>query len=163
MIVRAASPPDAPAIAELINRASRIEDLYLFGDRTTEAEVREKMASPGGAFLLVDSGEVEGAPAGAAFVAVRGERGYVGPVAVDPGWQGRGLGKRLIAAAESYCRERGCAWLDLDVLSTRDELPPFYESLGFAVTGAAPYPKPGRLRQDAHLVVMTKRLDGTPG
>ena len=158
MLVRAASPSDAPAIADLVNHAYRIEDLYLHGDRTTEEEVREKMASPGGVFLVVDAEEARSPLAGAAFVAVRGERGYVGPVAVDPEQQGRGLGKGLIAAAESYCRERGCIWLDLDVLSTRAELPPFYQALGFAVTGVADYPKPGRLRQDAHLVVMSKRL-----
>ena len=158
-VLRVADPIDAAPLAELINRAYRLEDLYLHGDRTSEAEVREKMAGPGSVFLVAeDPGEERSLLTGAAFVQLRGERGYLGPVAVDPDHQGRGLGRKLVLAAEAYCRERGCDWMDLDVLSTRAELPPFYESFGFAVSGVAPYPKPGRLRQDAHLVVMTKRL-----
>jgi GNAT superfamily N-acetyltransferase len=159
MLLRLAEPIDAAPLADLINRAYRLEELYLHGERTTATEVREKMTGPGSAFLVVeDPGAVPPLLTGVAFVQIRGERGYLGPVAVDPDRQGLGLGRKLVIAAEAYCREHGCGWIDLDVLSTRAELQPFYESFGFAVSGVAPYPKPGRLRQDAHLVVMTKRL-----
>jgi len=45
---------------------------------------------------------------------------------------------KLVDAAESYCRDHGCDRVDLDVLSTREELPPFYESLGYIYAGGIP-------------------------
>ena len=79
-------------------------------------------------------------------------------LSVEPAWQGRGLGRQLVAAAEEHCRSAGCAFLDLDVVDVRTELPGFYRLLGFAPFDTAPFPDQGKLLGAAYLVLMTKPL-----
>jgi ribosomal protein S18 acetylase RimI-like enzyme len=79
-------------------------------------------------------------------------------LAVDPDQQGRGLGRLLVTAAEEYCREAGCRFLDISVVNLRTELPGFYRQFGFTPYGTAPFQDPGKLTRSAHLVLMTKPL-----
>jgi GNAT superfamily N-acetyltransferase len=157
---RAATPQDVPNLVRLINRAYRVEDFFIDGDRTCEQDVRQRMAAPGGCFLVIDG--AAGALAAAVFVEVRGPRGYFGMLSVDPDRQKEGLGRTLVLAVEARCRAAGCRFLDLDVVNLRQELPAFYALFGFAPRGAAPFPDPGKLRREAHLVVMTKPLPAGP-
>jgi GNAT superfamily N-acetyltransferase len=162
---RVATAEDVPALVALINRAYRVEEFFVTGPRTGEGEVRRRMEKPGACFLVVDGGDPgtdPGAPAGplagAAYVDLRGARGYLGMLSVDPDRQHRGLGRALVAAAEERCHAAGCRFLDIDVVSLRRELPPFYTRLGFAAYDTAPFPEPARLRREASLVLMTKPL-----
>ena len=158
---RPATADDAPAIVRVVNRAYRVEDFFVTGDRTTGDDVRARMATPGGCFLVVDddaAGADPGALAAAVYVKLRGTRGYLGMLAVDPERQRRGLGRALVAAAEARCRAAGCRFLDIDVVNVRRELPAFYASLGFAPYDLAPFPEPARLRREAWVVLMTKPL-----
>ena len=77
---------------------------------------------------------------------------------MDPTLQGRGIGRRLVAAAESWCRERGCTAMELEVVNVRAELPPFYRALGYEESGRLEFPRPDKLLGEAHLVVMRKAL-----
>jgi len=61
---------------------------------------------------------------GCVYVEVRGARGYLGQLAVDPARQGRGLGMRIREAAEEHLRRQGCEAVDILVLNLRPELPP---------------------------------------
>lgn len=54
-------------------------------------------------------------------------------VAVEPEWQGRGVGRTLAAAAESWCRGNGTP-TEL-FAHAREPAVPFYERLGYAVLG----------------------------
>lgn len=53
-------------------------------------------------------------------------------VAVDPAWQGCGIGTRLIAFAETFARAEGCQRL---LAHARATTLGFYEKLGYAATG----------------------------
>ncbi len=91
---------------------------------------------------------------------VTGCRGWFGMLAVDPGWQSRGIGRAMVAAAEDVCRRSGCTSMELTVLSLRTELPPFYRKLGYVETGAEEF-VPTRALQDGlacHCIVMSKDL-----
>ena len=159
---RLATLDDVPALVRLINEAYRVEDFFIDGDRTHATDVRTKLAEPQACFLVIDDdGDGDGdAPrlAGAVYVDVHGDRGHFGMLAVDPARQGRGLGRALVAAVEAHCRAAGCRQLDLEVVDLRAELAAFYAPLGFAASGATPFPDPKKLRRAAQLTVMTKSL-----
>lgn len=151
---RSAGAGDVPALVDLINRAYRVEAFFHHGERTDAAGVRERMAQPGAVFLMLEDTGL----AGAIFLKVTGDRGYFGMLSVDPARQKQGIGRRLIEAAETHCRDAGCRFLDIDVVNLRTELPAFYRHLGFAPYGTEPFPRPELLKQPAHLVLMTKAL-----
>ena len=109
---------------------------FIDADRTNPDKVRELLQK--GKFLLV---EQAGALAGCVYVELRGERGYFGLLAVDPGFQRSGLGSRLVAAAEEYCRAADCRFMDLTIVNLRTELPGFYHRLGYTESGTLSFPR----------------------
>jgi ribosomal protein S18 acetylase RimI-like enzyme len=161
--VREAKDEDVAELVRVINRAYAVEAYFKTGDRTDAAEVRALLAQD--AFLVIDGpgGAPPGTSPGGALaagvhVALRGERGYFGMLSVDPGYQGRGLARRLILAAEAYARGRGCRAMDIHVLSLRTELPPLYRKFGYEVTGTRPFQASLRPGYESHLLVMSKPL-----
>jgi GNAT superfamily N-acetyltransferase len=152
--VRKAQDGDAEAIAAVTNRAYEVEKFFVDGDRTSAAEVRRLQET--GWFLIEDAHG--GQLAASIYVRAGGGRGYFGLLAVDPALQGRGLGRRMITAAEAMCRELGCTAMDLRVVNLRSELPPFYRSLGYAECGTEPFPEGEVTRLPCHFIRMSKSL-----
>lgn len=155
LAVQRASANDLAAMAELINSAFAIET-FLDGDRTNTSDLRERMRK--GEFLL--GHDASGRLVASVYVEVRGTRGYFGMLAVDPKRQRNGIGRKMVEAAEEYCRERGCWAMDLTVLNLRPELPPVYRKLGYVENGVEEF-KPARpLREglECHCIVMSKKL-----
>jgi GNAT superfamily N-acetyltransferase len=155
--LREADESEVPALTALINAANaRVEGFLYEGPRITAAEIREKLDH--GRFLLdVDT---EGTILGCVYVAITGDAGYFGLLAVTPASQKQGRGRSLVGAAESFCRAKGCRVMTIDVVDQRHELFPFYSSLGYEVAGERPFDD-ARLKRPAHFVVMRKAL-GVP-
>jgi GNAT superfamily N-acetyltransferase len=150
---RPATDADVPALVTLINLAFEVERDFVIGDRTDAAEVRELMAR--GPFL------VDAELTGCVYVSVLdAPRGYFGLLSVDPSAQGRGLGRRLIAAAEAYARAAGCTVMDLKTVDLRVELQPFYQRLGYRLTGETRIPeaKTSRFTRPLKFLCMEKVL-----
>jgi len=158
MMTRWATEQDIPEIVRIINSAFRVEDFFIDGNRTTEADIAARMADPDVRFLVIDAADSSVLTA-AVVVDVRGRRGHFAMLSVDPPFQGRGLGRLLMNEVEEYCRNAGCESLELEVVNLREELPAFYVAMGFAPVDTAPFPDRAKLRCDAHLVLMTKRLN----
>jgi len=156
---RHATHEDIPEIVRIINAAFRVEDFFVNGDRTSYADISKRMADPHVLFLVVDA-EESGALAAAVVVDVHDGRGHFAMLSVDPPLQGRGLARVLMKAIEDHCREAGCETVEIEVVNLREELPAFYDNMGYAATDTAPFPDKGKLRRDAHMVRMTKRLSG---
>jgi ribosomal protein S18 acetylase RimI-like enzyme len=158
--LRTARVDDAPAIAALVNAAFQVEAFFKRADRTDVTEIRDMMQR--GEFLLLDDVEPPGdsgnSLAACVYVKRDGERGYFGMLSIDPRHQRRGLGRSMIAAVESHVRAAGCRELDIHVVNLREELPPFYERLGYVTCGTLPFPDDGSATRPCHFVVMTKRL-----
>ena len=147
---------DVPALADVINRAYVVEELFITGTRTTAAEARELMAQPHVRFIVIDHPD-RGIVA-SVCMEVHGDRGYFSMLAVDPAYQGLGLARRLVESVESACRDAGCEHLDIEVINLRTELPAFYAKFGFTPQGTAPIRDTHKLLLDAHAIEMTKRL-----
>jgi GNAT superfamily N-acetyltransferase len=145
---------DVDAIVRVINVAFRAaESFFVEGDRISAETLRPMLEK--GNFLLAEDAR---GLAGCVFIELRGERAYFGLLAVDPGRQHRGLGRRLIDAAENHARAAGCRAMDIRIVSVRAELPPFYQRLGYVETGTAPFPEEVKSKMPCHFVLMSKPL-----
>jgi GNAT superfamily N-acetyltransferase len=155
LLLRPAGEPDFAALIPLVNAAYEVEGFFLNGNRLDTERARAFLEK--GSILLA---EENGVLIGCVYVEPRGERCYFGLLSVSPSQQKRGLGRRLIAAAEEFARKSGARFMDLTVVSLRTELPPFYEKAGYAVTGTEPAPVEllKRSRQACHLICMSKVL-----
>jgi GNAT superfamily N-acetyltransferase len=149
-VTRTATPDDAEALMRLINAAFVVERSFIDVERVRLNEVRDLQRS--GLFLVVGNMEA------CVYVELRGDRGYFGLLSVDPARQGNGLGRALVDAAEQYCRDRGCRWIDLRVVSVREELPPFYRKLGYTECGTEPFISEFPTKAPVHLIKMEKPL-----
>ena len=152
--VRQATKADTNAMIPVINAAFAVEG-FLGGTRTDEERIEDYWN--GGTFLVAED---ECGILAAVYVELRGERGYFGMLAVDPSQQGRGLARTMIDAAENYCREHGCKFMDISVLSLRPELPPLYRKFGYVETGTEEFrpSRPMKSGVDCHIIVMSKPL-----
>ncbi len=152
--LRAAEAHDIEAIARLINAAFGVERFFIDGDRVDVERVRDLFGK--GKFLLAEDAA---GLAGCVYVEVRGERGYLGLLSVEPERQRAGLGRRLAIAAEDYLRAAGCRAVDLSIVNLRPELLPFYRRLGYTETGTAPFPADKHTKLPCHFITMSKALD----
>ncbi len=154
--VRRASAEDAPALTALINGCYEIERFFVDGNRTHAEEVAALMED--GHFLVLD--RVAGAPGGlaaAVFVRVEGERAYFGMLSVAPDLRGAGLGTRMVGVAEAMGTALGCTAMDLQIVNVREDLGPWYRSLGYHEVGTAPY-QHRDAKRPCHFVKMSKPL-----
>ena len=153
--IRTATPDDLDAMSSIINAAFSIEG-FLDGTRTDDARLTKMMETS--IFLVAenDSGRI----VASVYTEIRGTRGYLGVLAVDPACQGAGLGRKMVDAAEQHCRERGCLAMDLTVLSLRPNLPPLYRKLGYVETGTEEFVTSRQLKDGAecHCILMSKAL-----
>ncbi len=150
---RQAEPNDAEVIAAVVNPAFRVERFFIDGDRTNPEQVRALLQT--GVFLLAEESDQL---IGCVYVELRGAQGYFGLLAIDPARQKTGLGKRLVKAAEDYCRAADCREMELQIVNVRAELPGFYQRLGYRETGTAPFKANHQPLIPCHFVTMTKPL-----
>ena len=153
--VRLATEADRPRLIPLINAAFAIET-FLEGTRTDEERLAAMMQK--GAILAAE--DSNGQLLGCVYTEVRGKRGYLGQLAVDPAHQGTGLARRIVAAAEEHLRRQGCEAVEITVLSLRPELPPIYRRFGYVETGTAEahLSRPVKPGVECHFIVMMKEL-----
>ncbi len=151
--IRGADTRDVDALVRLINAAFRVELPYIEGDRVDAAGVRSYVAK--GKFLLAEDSS---GLAGCVYVELRGNRGYLGLLGVDPSRQGIGLGRKLMDAAENFFRQADCVAVDLRVISARTPLPAFYRHLGYHESGTAPFAPDVPVKVPCHYILMSKTI-----
>ena len=139
---RPAAMADVERIVALVNSAYRGESSragwtteadLLDGQRTDAEEVRNLIASADAIILLCMNGEEM---IGSVHLQHGKQVAYLGMLVIQPGMQGRGLGKKLMLAAEATAIK---VW-DVDkmlmyVITVRQELIAFYERRGYHRTG----------------------------
>ena len=154
MLVRVANPRDAEAVSGVINAAFRKAEGFLVDrDRIDLKTVQDLFRT--GTFLVAEENEVV---VGCVHVEMRGERSYLGLLSVNPAGQKSGVGSKLMTAAEDYCAKAGSRFMDLRIVSVRQELPEFYHRRGYVETGTAPFTPGLEPKVPCHFVNMAKPL-----
>jgi GNAT superfamily N-acetyltransferase len=152
--LRRAIDGDIAILVRLINSAYAAEAAALYTrERTDEGRVRTLLAN-GEMIVAVDRDEV----VGSVHVRQTGERCEISTLAVEPRRQGCGLGRQLMEAAEAWARERDIVVATFAVINHRDDLLPFYKSLGYAIVGDAPFPYPNEIKVPCHFILLSKPL-----
>jgi ribosomal protein S18 acetylase RimI-like enzyme len=153
--IRPATEADRARLIPVINSAFAIET-FLEGTRTDDARLAAMMQT--GTILAAE--DASGQLLGCIYTEAQERHGYIGQLAVDPAHQGKGLARRLMAAAEERLRSQGCPAVKITVLNTRPELPPLYRRFGFVETGTeeARLSRPVKPGVQCHFIVMVKQL-----
>ena len=150
--LRHASAEDIPALHRLVESGYRGESArrgwtheadLLGGQRTDPQALGDIIADPAQTILLAED---NGAPVGCVLIADEGDRdstriAYLGMLTVSPLRQGGGLGRQLIAAAETHARNLGATVMEMTVIRQRRELIEWYLRCGYVDTGREePFP-----------------------
>ncbi|KAF7118669.1 hypothetical protein CNMCM5793_008207 [Aspergillus hiratsukae] len=172
---RLATPSDAPQIQQLIQSAFRTEDTRpnWTGDTTLASNFRidvndilTTITTPNSAFLLAT--DTTGILIACIGISRRADADLARffMLAVDDAYQRGGIGRKVLAYAEEYCRRLwGVNKGGLNALSTRRELILWYMRCGYRPTGElTPFPVEQftdiALPEDLCFVEMEKELCG---
>ncbi|KAI1465576.1 acyl-CoA N-acyltransferase [Daldinia caldariorum] len=141
---RIATPDDAAQIQQLLNSAFRAEDSRenWTGDMGLASEfniaveeIMRNITAPDSAYLMAT--DERGVLTGSVGVSKRGaDVGRIYMLAVDPHRHRGGIGRKVLAFAEEYSRQRwGVGKMSLNALSTRLPLLEWYLRCGYRKTG----------------------------
>ncbi|MBI1344466.1 MAG: GNAT family N-acetyltransferase [Terrimonas sp.] len=167
--IRFAEKKDIPELTALVNRAFRgelsrkgwtTEADFLEGDTRIDKNGLEEMLGKAGSTLLIYS--ENGQDAGCVYVQVQPGQLYLGMLTVDPLAQARGIGRKLMLAAEDHARSHGCQSIHMNVISLRTELIDWYLRQGYFRTGETkPFPNQpayGIPNQPLEFIILRKDL-----
>jgi len=167
--ITSATIEDSQALSALVNSAYRgdssrqgwtTEADLIDGTRTDAAAIRDLIQTPGTTLLkYMEDDQLLGC------VEIRNEHGklYLGMLTVLPSLQGKGLGKKLLKAAEDEAVKRQCTSLFMSVISVRKELIDWYIRMGYRLTGERkPFafndPRFGQPKTNLEFVMLEKIL-----
>jgi GNAT superfamily N-acetyltransferase len=132
--IREADPEDVDTILALYAQPGMDNGRVLDRERALTV-FREIRAVPGYRLHLA---ELDGIPVGTFALLIMPNLGHCGSpsgvledIVVDSGYQGRGIGRHLVAHAIALCRAAGCYKLALSSNLVRTGAHAFYDRLGF--------------------------------
>jgi GNAT superfamily N-acetyltransferase len=142
MAIAVALKEDIPSMVPLINSAYRGEeskrgwtteaDMVNGEIRTSEKELERLMSNPAVTFLKY---EENGLLLACVFLQQRHDKLYLGMLSVRPDQQAKGIGRKLIEAAEQLAKDRSLRAVIMRVIDRRTELIQWYERRGYSDTG----------------------------
>lgn len=146
--IRLARPEDREVVERIVQAAYSIYIERIGKPPGPMLDDYTKLIADGAVSIL----EVDGAVAALIVLLPRPDHLLLDNTAVDPAYQGQGLGRRLIAFAEVEARRRNYAELRLYTHEKMTENIRLYARLGFVETDRGH-------QDDYDRVFMTKRLD----
>jgi len=170
MPISIAEEKDISSLVTLMDSAYRGEsakqgwtseaDLFIGNKRTDEDTLFKLMAKPGAVFLKYTNEEniIEGC----VFLHKNESRLYLGMFSVSPSAQGKGIGKKLLAAADQHAKDQNCSSIYMTVITVREDLIAWYEKNGYQQTARVlPFPVDERYgipTQPLELMVLEKQV-----
>jgi ribosomal protein S18 acetylase RimI-like enzyme len=146
--IRPAGPADSPALVGLINSAYRGDssklgwttEADLLGGQRADPELLQAIIESPEAVILVH--EDEAGLAACVHLERQADACYLGMLTIRPTQQARGLGTRLLDAAEAFARTHfRSRCMVMTVIVQRTELIAWYERRGYGRTGERrPFP-----------------------
>ena len=164
-----ATATDIPALDRLVNSAYRGEsskkgwttEADLLEGLRTDADSLLQLMEESNSVILKYTGET-GLLEACIYLKNKGTELYLGMLTVSPELQAKGIGKKLLVAADDYAKEKGCQSIVMTVISVRNELIAWYQRHGYNPTGATePFPtdpKFGLPKQPLHFIVLEKSI-----
>lgn len=123
--IRAFAEADEPAVVQLWKQCGLIRPW-----NDPHKDIARKLGVRRDLFLVaVDAGEI----VGTVMVGYDGHRGWINYLAVSPAYQRRGLGRSLMAEAETRLLREGCPKVNLQVRAGNEGVVAFYLRLGYDV------------------------------
>ena len=160
---------DIPELNILVNSAYRgetskrgwtTEANLLDGLRIDEQTLTGYFDDPN--IILLKNTDETGQITGTVYLEARATKLYVGMFSVSPLLQGKGTGRDLLLAAETYAKRLNCRTLTMTVISIRHELISWYQRRGYKITGEMlPFhvdKKFGIPKQPIELIVLEKDI-----
>jgi GNAT superfamily N-acetyltransferase len=127
--IRAASPDDSKQLAALVEQ---------LGYRADERFIRDQLAQlasqPGTTvFVADDNGAITGLLCLSIIplLHVSGGLGRISALVIDSQFRGKGVGRRLVAEAEEFAWNTGCARIEITSGDHRPDAHAFYEAIGY--------------------------------
>ncbi len=160
---------DIPQLLRLINSCYRGEEskkgwtteaLLIEGEvRTDSSDLVDLINAEDGCILKYTS---ENTIIGCVNLQKQGEKIYLGMFSVNPDFQGAGIGKKILFAADEFAIQKSCKAIKMKVISERHELVSWYIKYGFHPTGEElPFPKDnkfGKPLKELKFIVLEKKL-----
>ncbi len=125
LLIRPFRPADESAVIALWQHCDLVRPW-----NNPQRDIRRKLDVQPELFFVAEMGS---ALVGTVMCGYEGHRGWVNYLAVSPAQRNRGLGRRLMQAAESALQARGCPKLNLQVRETNEAVLAFYNRLGYTV------------------------------
>jgi ribosomal protein S18 acetylase RimI-like enzyme len=121
--IRPYHPEDEKAVIDLWRRCGLVVPW-----NNPARDIERKLAVNPEWFLL---GEMEERIVASCMAGYEGHRGWINYLAVDPAFQRRSIGTRMMAAAERLLEAAGCPKINLLVRSSNAAVINFYDKLGY--------------------------------
>jgi GNAT superfamily N-acetyltransferase len=170
MSISIAQQQDVSALVSLMDNAYRGEgskqgwtseaDLFIGNKRTDEETITKLINKPGSVFLKYTNEDevIEGC----VYLHNKESKLYLGMFSVAPSAQGKGIGKKLLNAADEYAKEQHCSLIYMTVITVREDLIAWYEKNGYKRTDKVlPFPvdeKFGIPTQPLEMIVLEKQV-----
>jgi GNAT superfamily N-acetyltransferase len=146
-----ATRADIPQLLHLVNSAYRgdssrkgwtTEADFLDGIRVDKEGLQEMIENKNAVILIAKEEEVI---IGCVYLLQQDKKTYLGMLTVDPTLQAKGLGKKILAKAEEWAREKNSNKMEMTVITLREELINWYMRCGYHKTGEKkPFPEDPR-------------------
>ncbi len=123
LIIRSYEHADQDGVVELWHRCSLVVP---WNDPVKDIEAKLKIQSE--LFLV---GIYDGKIVASAMVGYDGHRGWINYLAVDPDFQRKGFGRRIMEKAEDELRKLGCPKINVQIRTSNIDASAFYQSIGY--------------------------------
>ncbi len=134
--IRPATPDDSAAILACLHEAfAPYRGTYTAGAFADTVLDAEALAARFATMTLLVATTPDGSIVGTIGAGIDCEEGHLRGMAVKTAWQGHDIAQRLLEAAESLLRSRGCGRITLDSTAPLARAIRFYRRNGYKFTG----------------------------